>query len=97
LGGDAIHERGMEIPVGKAPRPAGGDAEQVLGAALVSEEEGLEDGRHQERPPIMGLEKTLVLARIRLHGGGAERLAAAGGVAELAGQLGERRALAEEV
>src|SRR4029450_10488865 len=43
------------------------------------------DGRHQERPPIMGLEKALVLARIRLHGGGAERLAAAGGVAELAG------------
>ena len=57
---DPVDEVGVKVAGRQLARAAGRDADQVFDAPLVCDEERFEDGRDEDRAPLMRLEDRLI-------------------------------------
>src|SRR4029079_18132201 len=89
LFGKPVDQVGMQLPYGQDAGAFAGDAQKVRDPALVHRQEGVEDGRDEDRASFVRFGQVGVVVRV-----GLARLPLTGLLVDLADRVAERSALA---
>src|SRR5262245_36171828 len=85
----------MNGPSRQPTRASGRDSDQILYAALIGREEGIEDSPAQNAAAVVALGRTRQRRGVRALDRASQRPAVTRGIAKLLGELNERRILAQ--